>query len=113
MKLYNNCGIPNPNIKFETQTACIYPRLQTVIGNYENSLYMWPSFIITNLIFTNWQPWPNRANGSVALPTDCTSKLALVLINRDGAFTGNFDLHITDVNMNKMCFKWDLWNPGA
>jgi len=42
------------NLKF--RHACIYPRFQNVIGNYENSLYIWPSFIIMNLIFTNWQP---------------------------------------------------------
>jgi hypothetical protein len=104
---------PTQALTLKLGHSCIYFCFQNVIANYENSLYIWPSFTITNLIFTNWRPWPSRASGSVVLPPDCTSKLALVLINRDGPFTSNVDLHITVVHMNKLCYKWDLCNPGA
>ena len=96
---------PTQTLKLKLRHACIYSCFLNVIGNYENSLYVWPSFIITNLIFTNWRPGPNRANGSVVFPSDCTSKLALVLINKDRTFASHLDLYVTLVNMKKLCYK--------
>lgn len=107
-KLYIGCGIPILNIK-RLRHSCIFTRFRNVMQNYANCPYVWTSFKTTNLIFTNWQPWPN----SLSAPIVVISRLSFMLVNRHGAFTGQVDLHISVANMNKSCCNWGLCTPAA